>query len=545
MRLFSNLKIGGKLALGFSLMIFFMAVIGVVGFWGARTIQHDLEGIFAIRLPSMNYLLQADRDLQQLVVAERSVIFAKTEGDDFKVLLNEYETNLKQAEKRWNKFKALVDQEDQKELIPKYEAARAAWIKISRKIIEGRKANTRAGRRLALDLSLGQAKQKFEAMRGYLDQLQDMNLITIRAEHQQAVESYNSQVLGMALTLSLGIFCGIGLAWGIGRGITKRMHGVIFGLSQASSQVARGSGQVARAGQSLAQGANQQASSLEETSASLEEMASMIRQNAEHAQQADQLMSQEASKTFKVIDKRTKQMSSAMEETVSSGKSMSKIIKTIDDIAFQTNLLALNAAVEAARAGEAGAGFAVVADEVRSLALRAAEAAGSTQELIDTSNELINNNAELLGQVMEAVGKNSLIGQKVGGLISEISAASSEQAQGIDQINTAASEMDKVTQQVAANAEESAAAAQQMSAQAETMTGMVGELEGMVGGAGDQKPAKANDAPGQAPAAPKRLPYKGQDNGAQRQPPAAAAAQAPKSAPAAAAMVDDEDFADF
>jgi methyl-accepting chemotaxis protein len=174
-----------------------------------------------------------------------------------------------------------------------------------------------------------------------------------------------------------------------------------------------------------------------------------------------------------------------MEEISKAGDETSKIIKTIDEIAFQTNLLALNAAVEAARAGEAGAGFAVVADEVRNLAMRAADAAKNTAELIEGTLKRVKDGSALVNTTNGAFAEVADRTAKVGELVSEIAAASNEQAQGIDQVNTAVAEMDKVVQQNAASAEESASASEEMSAQAEQMKGMVGELVALVGGSGN------------------------------------------------------------
>ena len=210
----------------------------------------------------------------------------------------------------------------------------------------------------------------------------------------------------------------------------------------------------------------------------------MTKQNADNAGQANSLMSEAkqvvatANAVHGPLDRvHGRDHASASEET-------SKIIKTIDEIAFQTNLLALNAAVEAARAGEAGAGFAVVADEVRNLAMRAAEAAKNTANLIEGTVKKVKDGSDLVSKTNEAFQQVAGSSAKAADLVAEIAAASNEQAQGIDQINTAVTEMDKVTQQNAANAEESASAAEEMSAQAETMQGMVGELVAMVGGAG-------------------------------------------------------------
>jgi len=262
--------------------------------------------------------------------------------------------------------------------------------------------------------------------------------------------------------------------------LTKPVHLVINGLTLTSQKVSSASGQVASSSHELAEGASEQAASLEETSSSLEEMSSMIRQNADHASEADHLMKEtnqivrKANESMGLLAKSMKDISAASEETF-------KIIKTIDEIAFQTNLLALNAAVEAARAGEAGAGFAVVADEVRNLAMRAADAARNTSELIEGIVKKIGGGTELVTRTAHAFADVDTNAAKAAGLVSEIAAASGEQAEGIQQVNKAVNEMDKVIQQNAANAEEIAAAAEELNQQASDMRRFVHDLVGTVG----------------------------------------------------------------
>ncbi len=236
-----------------------------------------------------------------------------------------------------------------------------------------------------------------------------------------------------------------------------RLKELVRQVAITSSQIDVASSEVATSSQKLAEGASEQAASLEETSASMEEIASMAKQNAESALQADQLM-KETQQVTKETEKSMKELTQSMEDMAKLAEKTQKIVKSIDEIAFQTNLLALNAAVEAARAGEAGMGFAVVADEVRNLAQRTAAAAKDTAHLIEQTVKGIHTNLELVKKVDADFNKMKDSAFKVASLVTEIATASQEQTQGVNQINMALAQMDKVTQQVAANAEELASA---------------------------------------------------------------------------------------
>ena len=267
------------------------------------------------------------------------------------------------------------------------------------------------------------------------------------------------------------------------RGLSSRIMRTVEHLQKGADQTASAANQVSSASQSLAQGASEQAAAIEETTSSVEEMASMTKQNAGNANEAKNLAASTKGGAEKGGQAMTK-MSQAIDDIKKSSDSTAKIVKTIDEIAFQTNLLALNAAVEAARAGEAGKGFAVVAEEVRNLAQRSAEAAKNTASMIEESVKNANNGVQISKEVGQSLSEIGDAARKVNDLVGEIAAASNEQSQGIEQINTAVGQLDQVTQQNAANAEESASASEELSAQAEEMNRMVQELMAMVGGAG-------------------------------------------------------------
>lgn len=237
------------------------------------------------------------------------------------------------------------------------------------------------------------------------------------------------------------------------------------GVATASAEIAQGSIE-------LSARTEQQAAALQQTSATMEELATTVKLNAENAEQASTLATS-ATDVARASGALMKDVVSTMEEISAGSKKVADIISVIEGIAFQTNILALNAAVEAARAGEHGRGFAVVAGEVRNLAQRAANAARDVNELVSTSVGAANRGHELVSNAGQTVSAVVAEIERVSAIMQEISVASREQGQGVQQISVAISEMDDATQRNAALVEETAAAAEALKGQARVLSSAV------------------------------------------------------------------------
>jgi methyl-accepting chemotaxis protein len=473
-----NSSLVSRLAVSFSVPVLLLAGMGLLAERAASRINANVAVISAVRLPIIINLLEADRDLHQALVAERTLILGQETGDAARTLRAAIAENHEQAETRIGKASALAVTPEERALVEAFERDRDVWRTGVAKVLQHVDAGAFDD---AKTVSTGELGTRFDTMREHVNKLEEVSERLAAEAHDDASAVYvRTRRILIAVTLA-GV-CGAALlAWAVSRWVGRRVGAAAATIRESAAAVADASAELSTSAQTLSSGATQQAASLEETSASMEELSAMTRQTADHTGTAASTMA-ETERLVAEANGALTAMSASMSAIVESSAQVSRIIKTIDEIAFQTNILALNAAVEAARAGEAGLGFAVVADEVRALAQRAARAAHDTSALIEESVRRATDGHTRTAAVTRAITSITDSTTRVKELVDGVSTASKQQSDGLRQIATALAEMEKVTQSNAASAEESAAASEELRANAACARRAVEDLTLLVDG---------------------------------------------------------------
>ncbi|ATD61053.1 MAG: methyl-accepting chemotaxis protein [Janthinobacterium svalbardensis] len=509
MNLLRNVSIGVRLGLGFAVILLFSMVITGISVWRLHDVAVSTRNMMELPLAKERYIsdwyAKIDSGVRRTTAIARSsdtslgAYFAE-EAKQSSVVSGELQ----------KKIEALISSPEEKELFRLVSEQRKVYLDSRAQVSK-----------LKADGQEAEAEQAFQGIfvpgsTKYLKVVNDMLQhqrasidATAREIDEVAKTSRNLLLTLAALALGFGVVCAWVLTMGIVRPLRtavdiarKVADGDLTAQIDASAQdetgqllqalkdmntsllnivgevrsgtdsIATSSTQIAAGNQDLSSRTEEQAGSLEETASSMEELTSTVKQNADNARQANQLAASAAQVAVKGGEV-VAQVVGTMESINASSNKIVDIISVIDGIAFQTNILALNAAVEAARAGEQGRGFAVVASEVRNLAQRSASAAKEIKTLIGASVEQVNAGSMLVAQAGSTMNDIVDSVQRVSDIITEITAASSEQSVGIDEINRAIGQMDAVTQQNAALVEESAAAAESMQHQAHNLAQVV------------------------------------------------------------------------
>ena len=470
-----QMTIGLRVSILAGVLCLLTAGISIYTSYSLRDLEGDVMGITEDTIPGLIHAgsFNAGQNENQILVA---MLYAAETEEEVRLLKAEQVAKTEKNNQHLKAYESAISTEEERGLFNDLVAARAVFQKTRAEYYQLLTTNKPAARAFLFS----QLKPAYAIYSTNGDKLVEYNARRgrERSADVKAQISLNERIILVSATASL-VF---GILFSVVniRSITRRLKEIITTLTDGSDQTVSAAGQVSSSSQSLASGASQQAASLEETSASLEEIGSMTHRNADNAGKAKELAAQARNAVDTGVNDAA-EMNAAMDQIRESSDDIANIIKTIDEIAFQTNILALNAAVEAARAGEAGAGFAVVADEVRNLAQRAAAAAKETSGKIEGAISRSARGSDLNRKVSSSLGEIAARVREVDALVQEIAIASKEQSQGIGQVGTAISQMDKVTQGNAASAEESASAAEELNAQAHTLRGIVVELAALAG----------------------------------------------------------------
>lgn len=515
MKWFNNLKVGVKVLLASLVFVLIIVFVSLMGLTNANSANKNFQSLYADRLIPIRQLNRILLDLMQIRINMLQGQIGAEEGDWDEVNTRfEYSKELTASySKEWEAYKGTELNEKEVQLVKEWEELAAEPKEAREKFNAALKAGNLEGSKVLLAEWLKGYNPLKEKTRELINVQQNVADQMKQQEEANALRTRNISLIILAISLAVTALVtwilarsvsnpvnkGLTFAQQIAEGdLTQRidldqkdelgqlgaalnkaadsLENLISNVTVASQNLAQAVDQIASGNQNLSQRTSEQASSLEEIASTIEETTATINQNADNANEAKK-MADSSSQMADEGGRQVREAVTSINDINETSKKIEEIISVINDIAFQTNLLALNAAVEAARAGEQGRGFAVVAGEVRNLAQRSGNAAKEIGDLIKDSITKIEVGTEQANRSGEAINEIIASVQNVEKVISEIAAASTEQKQGVNQINIAVTEMDNMTQQNAALVEETASASEEMANQAQELLQMVQEFK--------------------------------------------------------------------
>ncbi|GAB1535142.1 methyl-accepting chemotaxis protein [Geovibrio sp. ADMFC3] len=544
MSLLSNIRIKTKLLISFGILLILLAVSGFVGHNSTASIDELLQNALSKRLPAVQLLLEADRDLHQLLIAERTMIFSNTESDNFQQLLKDYNDNFKQSKDRMNKYKETADTPEEQALIAEYEKYRAEWETLSAEVVKARTDDTAEGRGRALVITLNDASKAFQAMRDQIDALTEVNNNFIADLGVQAHAVEKKASYGLIFFTVFGILFGMTVAFVISKTLlngiksansvlkqisegegdltvslpvkgkdevgemaehfnqfVKKLSEIINTVKDSARQVAAGSTQLSATSEQLAVSFGDQssqivatASATEEISVSSEEVLRSLDEMKSRTETADKDIAAGRSKLLSAVNEildiknNVDELGSTVDNLSQSSRKIGNILNVINDIADQTNLLALNAAIEAARAGEHGRGFAVVADEVRKLAERSQSAIKEIDSIItalqkeaDLASEGMFKAKDKVEGGVERIEETQSFFDKIVESVKQIDTASGIISSSVEEQVTAIQNINQNTQVISGNIERSSYSIGEIASTVSELSNQAESLENLVG----------------------------------------------------------------
>jgi len=506
MSFFRNIRIRTKIFSICFILLAIMILSGWVSFNSMTGIQANLDAIFKVRMPAIDFLIEADRDLQQLLVAERSLVFADPGSEAYKKFLKEYETNFTQSAERWEKFKALSSAPEEKPFIDAHDNARKEWTVASRRVLDELAKNTEESRKLAIELTLGETSSKFETMRDQMDKLTDLSLAGAQKASDEADATYRSARFLLISSIVIGLIVGLLLTWFVTKIIVDTIHSAIISLKDiaegegdltirlpvnstdeigematwfnaflgklqeiirqiadnskqvddSSTELSAVSVQLSSNAETTAAKANSVAGAAEEMSANIGNVAAAMEESstntnmmASAAEEMNSTINEIArnaemarSVSNDAVDK-SKNAFNRMSELGKAAQAIGKVTETIKEISDQTKLLSLNATIEAARAGEAGKGFAVVANEIKELSTQTAAATLDIKNQIDEVQKMTELSVREIDEISNVINGVNEIVSTIATAVEEQSSATTEISGNINQVSAGIQEVNQ------------------------------------------------------------------------------------------------------